>query len=119
MVCHKAHHVFVQKTLLLLAGVHQRFFTYTIYHPRYAYEKISRTLNDEGILSAAGSKWKPAAIAGILKNPIYMGVYAINKRGGAEGTRRMDRREWIYSEKQIPELVIIPKSAWEKAQEIR
>lgn len=31
----------------------------------------------------------------------------------------MDRREWIYSEKQIPELVIIPKSAWEKAQEIR
>lgn len=83
------------------------------------YEKIARTLNDEGILSAAGSKWKPTAIAGILKNPIYMGVYAINKRGGAEGTRRMDRREWIYSEKQIPELVIIPKSAWEKAQEIR
>ena len=36
------------------------------------YEKISRTLNDEGILSAAGSKWKPAAIAGILKNPIYI-----------------------------------------------
>lgn len=83
------------------------------------YEKIAKALNAEGILAISGDKWKSGTIAGILKNPIYMGVYAINKRGGIEGTRRMERGEWIYSEKQIPELIIIPRAMWEKAQEIR
>lgn len=83
------------------------------------YEKIAGTLNAEKIPAITGGEWKPGTIAGILKNPIYMGFYAINKRGGAEGVGRMDRREWIYSEKQIPELTIIPRPVWEKAQEIR
>ncbi|MDE7185192.1 MAG: hypothetical protein K2O40_12165, partial [Lachnospiraceae bacterium] len=44
---------------------------------------------------------------------------AINRRINHNGFIRLDRKEWIYSEKQIPELVIVSQHTWEKAQEIR
>lgn len=88
-------------------------------HQGMGYERIAKTLNAEGIPAIATDKWKPATIASILKNPIYMGYYAINRRIHHGNFTRLDRRDWIYSEKQIPELVIIPQPMWEKAQEIR
>lgn len=36
-----------------------------------------------------------------------------------KGFVSLDRRDWIYSEKQISELVIVSQQIWEKAQEIR
>ena len=83
------------------------------------YEKISKILNEEGVPAIATEKWKSATIAGILKNPIYMGFYAINRRKNQGSFTRLDRRDWIYSREQIPELVIIEQSVWERAQEIR
>ena len=35
------------------------------------------------------------------------------------GYARQDRKDWIYSEEQNPDLVIVSKEEWEKAQEIR
>lgn len=83
------------------------------------YGKIANTLNMEGIPAITIDKWKPATIASILKNPIYMGYYALNRRIHHDSFTRLDRKDWIYSREQIPELIIISKQDWEKAQEIR
>ena len=83
------------------------------------YEKIANTLNAEGIRTITSDTWKPGTVGGILKNPIYMGYYAIHRRAGNGSGARLDRRDWIYSENQISELVIIPQPMWEKAQQIR
>ena len=48
-----------------------------------------------------------------------MGYYAINRRKNHGSFTRLDRRDWIYSREQIPELVIVDQFMWEKAQEIR
>lgn len=88
-------------------------------HQGMGYGKIANTLNEEGVPPIAADKWKPATIACILKNPIYMGYYALNRRINHGSFTRLDRKNWIYSREQIPELVIISKQDWEKAQEIR
>ena len=88
-------------------------------HQGYGYDKIAKTLNAEGIPAITTDKWKATTIASILKNPIYMGYYAINRRVNHGSFTRLDRKNWIYSKEQIPELIIINQCDWEKAQEIR
>lgn len=100
------------------AAVVRKIYSLAI-HQGMGYEKIAKTLNEEGIPAITTDKWKPATIASILKNPIYMGYYAINRRKNHGSFTRLDRKDWIYSENQIPELVIIDQHMWEKAQEIR
>lgn len=88
----------------------------------YGYEKIANQLNEEGIPAPSLSKWKGGTIRSILTNPMYMGYYAINRRKSqynhAENSRQ-DRKDWVYSEQQNIDLVIVSKEEWEKAQEIR
>lgn len=81
--------------------------------------KIAGILNEEGIPAVSPEGWKAGTVAGILKNPVYMGYYAINRRVNDGGLKRLDRREWIYSREQVEELVIVQKETWERAQEIR
>lgn len=100
------------------AAIVKRIYSLAVYQGM-GYEKIAKTLNEDGILAITTDKWKPATIASILKNPIYMGYYAINRRKNHGSFTRLDRRNWIYSREQIPELVIIDPLMWEKAQEIR
>lgn len=88
-------------------------------HQGFGYDRIAKQLNAEGITPPITEKWKSGTIASILKNPIYMGYYAIDRRKTPYNMERKDRQNWIYSEKQIPELVIISESDWIKAQEIR
>jgi len=83
------------------------------------YSRIAKALNEEGISAITTDQWKSATIAGILKNPIYMGFYALNRRVNHGSFTRLDRENWIYSREQIRELVIIPQNDWERAQEIR
>lgn len=85
----------------------------------YGYEKIAKALNEEGIPGITLPIWKRSTVCSILRNPIYMGYTSYNRRVNHEGTVRMDRRTWIYSEKQIEEYMIISQETWEKAQEIR
>lgn len=100
------------------AAVVKKIYSLAV-HQGLGYERIANTLNKEGIHAITSDKWKSGTIANILKNPIYMGYYAINRRSNHGGFTRLDRREWIYSEEQITQLVIIQRAMWERAQEIR
>lgn len=100
------------------AEVVQKIYSYAI-HQGFGYDRIAKALNAEGIPPITTDKWKNSTIASILKNPIYMGYYSINRRKNHPNFVRLDRRDWIYSEKQIPEIVIISQKDWERAQEIR
>lgn len=100
------------------AAVVKKIYSLAI-HQGMGYGKIANALNEEGIPAISADKWKPATIAGILKNPIYMGYYALNRRVNHGSFTRLNRKNWIYSQQQIPELVIIRKQDWERAQEIR
>ena len=88
-------------------------------HQGYGYEKIAKQLNKEGIPAPSLPQWKGGTIRSILTNPIYMGHYAINRRKTMYNKQRLDRKDWILSENQIPEIVIVSKQEWEKAQQIR
>uniref|UniRef100_UPI004056B684 recombinase family protein n=1 Tax=Agathobacter sp. TaxID=2021311 RepID=UPI004056B684 len=100
------------------AGIVQKIYTFAI-HQGYGYQKIANELNKQGIPAPTLPIWKSGTIADILKNPMYMGYYAMNRRKTPYNHTRQDRKDWIYSENPIPELVIISEQDWKKAQEIR
>ena len=100
------------------AEIVRKIYSLAVYQGM-GYDKIAKTLNAEGIPAITTDKWKTSTIASILKNPIYMGYYAINRRINHGSFTRLDRRDWIYSKEQIPEIVIVSQQLWEKAQEIR
>lgn len=85
----------------------------------YGYEKIAKELDKEGIAAITTEKWKSGTVCSIIKNPVYMGYYAIHRRKSGNNFKRLDRSEWIISEHQNEEIVIISPLEWEKAQEIR
>ena len=88
-------------------------------HKGYGYEKIAKTLNEEGVPGITLPTWKRSTVWSILKNPIYMGYTSYNRRVNHGNCKRMDRKTWIYSEEQIPEYIIISQEDWDRAQEIR
>lgn len=100
------------------AGIVRKIYNLAVYQG-YGFEKIAKSLNEEGIPPMEATKWRACTIASILKNPIYMGYPCIGRRVNHGSFTRLDRRDWTYSEKQVQELVIIPPQLWEKAQEIR
>lgn len=100
------------------AAVVRKIYSLAVYQG-FGYEKIAKALNMEGIPAITADKWKSATIASILKNPVYMGYMAYNRRVNHGSFTRLDRKDWVYSEEQIPELVIVQKQEWETAQQIR
>ena len=102
------------------APIIRKIYDYAVNY-NYGALKIAKVLNEEKA-SAPNTTWKACTVAEILKNPVYMGHIAYNRRqhsgcGGNYG--RMPMETWILSEKQDPELVIVPKEIWYKAQEMR
>lgn len=98
----------------------QKIFDYAVNY-NYGSLKIAKVLNEEGV-SAPNDKWKYSTISQILQNPVYMGYISYNRRqrstcGGSY--ERTPMESWIMAEKQNPDLVIIPKEIWYKAQEMR
>lgn len=100
------------------AEIVKEIFDLAVHHGM-GYVRIARELNCQGIPAVTGGQWKEGTIRGILTNPIYMGYLAVGRRENRGTLTRLDRREWVYSEKQIQELVIVPARLWEHAQEIR
>ena len=88
-------------------------------HQGYGYEKIAKHLNAEGIPAPTLPLWKNGTVASILKNPMYMGYYSINRRKTIYTKKKLDRKEWILSDEQIPEIIIVSKQEWERAQQVR
>lgn len=93
---------------------------YSLYlHKGYGYEKIAKELNAEHIPAVTTERWRGGTVCSILKNPVYMGYFAIHRREKGTHCKRLDRKEWILSEVQNKDMVIIPQPDWERAQEIR
>ena len=100
------------------AAVVKKIYSLAI-HQGMGAEKIAKTLNREGIDAISADGWKCGTVSGILKNPVYMGYPAVGRRVNHGSCHRIDCSEWTYAKEQQPELVIIPKEDWERAQEIR
>lgn len=98
----------------------RKIFDYAVNY-NYGALKIAKVLNEEGI-PAPNTTWKAATISEILKNPVYMGYITYNRRQRSTcgGTfERLLMENWILSDEQNPDLVIISKEIWYKAQQMR
>lgn len=100
------------------AKVVRQIYSLAVYQGM-GYDKIAKHLNQQGTPAITTNEWKAGTIRSILTNPVYMGYLALNRRVHQGGFISLDRKDWIYSENQIPELIIISRQIWEKAQEIR
>lgn len=82
--------------------------------------KIAKILNEEGIKTKRGCKWTQNGICRILTNRLYIGVIANGKEeieNFLTGKRtKIAEDEWKIAER--PELAIIDKETFEKAQKI-
>lgn len=102
------------------APVIRKIFEYAVNY-NYGALKIAKVLNEEGI-AAPNTTWKACTVAEILKNPVYMGYIAYNRRQHSKcggNFERMPMEKWILSDQQNMELVIVPKEIWYKAQAMR
>lgn len=86
----------------------------------YGASKIAQILNSEGSLTKRTCKWSQNAVSRILSNPIYIGQVVNGKEEvqdfltGKRQKRAKDNWYVTYN----PELIIIPKEQFLKAQEI-
>ncbi|MCM1542128.1 MAG: recombinase family protein [Blautia sp.] len=102
------------------APIIREIFDYAVNY-NYGALKIAKVLNEKGI-PAPNTTWKACTVAEILKNPVYMGYIAYNRRQHSKcggNFERMPMEDWILSGEQNPELVIIPKETWYRAQAMR
>jgi len=85
--------------------------------------KITRILNDDKemrVMSPNGEVWKAETVRDILRNPIYTGYEAYNRREKKNGHFvRLNPSEWVLSEKCNEEIQIISPDLWEEVQELR
>lgn len=101
------------------ADIVRKIYSYAV-NQGMGFQKIAKKLNEEKIPAPILSEWKNGTVRSILTNPIYMGYIAYGRRkDGHANSTRLDRSLWIYSKEQRPEIVIVSKKIWERAQEIR
>ena len=101
------------------AEVVRQIFGYAV-NQGMGFQKIAKTLNENGVPAPILEQWKNGTVRSILTNPIYMGVVAYNRRkNGHANSTRLDRKEWTYAREQNPEIAIVSQELWERAQEIR
>lgn len=80
---------------------------------------IAKHLNKQGILGINGNEWKSCTISDRLKNPIYMGYLTYNRRTHKDTYQKNPQEDWIYSEEQQQDLVIVSAEVWYKSQRNR
>lgn len=97
------------------ASIVKDIFQYYVYDGLGAV-KIAKELNRRKISAVKRVDWLATTVTSILKNPIYKGYFAYNRR---QSQKRISPENWIYSENCIEDLIIIPTNIWEKAQKIR
>ena len=89
----------------------------------YGAQKIASILNaDEAmrVMSPNGEVWKSGTVRDILRNPIYTGYEAYNRREKRNGHYiRLNHSEWTLSEQCNEEIQIISPELWEEVQELR
>jgi len=86
----------------------------------YGGHRVAKYLNERGIKTKRGNYWTTDTIMSLLKNPIYKGYYVSGKRPSTRGeNKRVSSENWIYSNEQMPHLIIIDEQTWDTAEEIR
>lgn len=103
------------------AEIVRKIFDYAINYG-YGAQKIARMLNEspEYHGKARNGVWKAGTIGDMLKNPIYTGYEAYNRRTHeGKAFRRLDPKEWVLAEKCNEEIKIIDLEVWQKVQQIR
>jgi DNA invertase Pin-like site-specific DNA recombinase len=86
----------------------------------YGGHRVAKYLNEKEIKTKRGNYWTTDTVMSLLKNPIYKGYYVSGKRPSTRGeNKRVSSDNWIYSNEQIPELIIINEELWSLAEEIR
>lgn len=103
------------------AEIVRKIFGYAL-HYGYGAQKIARMLNEspEYHGTARNGVWKAGTIGDMLKNPVYTGYEAYNRRTHeGRAFRRLDPKEWVLAEKCNEEIRIIDLEVWQKVQQIR
>jgi DNA invertase Pin-like site-specific DNA recombinase/archaellum component FlaC len=101
------------------ADIVRQIYSYAV-DKGMGFQKIAKTMNENGIPAPILEQWKSGTVRSILTNPIYMGYVAYGRRkDGHANCIRLDRSEWTYAKEQNPDLVIVSQDIWERAQEIR
>lgn len=89
----------------------------------YGYTRITSLLNSDTrlrILSPDGIAWKPGTVRDILRNPIYTGYLAYNRREKVDGHFiTLDPARWILSETCNTDIRIIDPALWTRVQKLR
>lgn len=95
--------------------VNKIFHLYTI---GYTPNEIISEIKNLKLNSIYSFKWSSDAILSILRNPIYNGFQAYNKRGGKRKPNRNSEDKFIYADYN-EDLAIISQEVWDKAKKIR
>lgn len=99
----------------------RKIYNYALVYGYGAY-KIAKILNSEpGYCSMAPSgSWRAGTISDMLKNPVYTGHEAYNRRTHEAGIcHRQDRKDWVLAENCNEDIKIIDMEIWEKVQRQR
>lgn len=99
----------------------RRIFHYALAYG-YGAQRIAKKLNENaGDRSLArNGVWKAGTISDMIKNPIYTGYEAYNRRThDGKAFRRLSRKEWVLAEKCNEDIKIIDLEDWERVQRIR
>lgn len=86
-------------------------------------------LNNTGVLSPRGKKWRYSTVVACLENPLYSGVFLFNRSKWKTNSRKQRRKfgigrrsrtendasKWVRHE--MPELAIVDRTTWDRVQE--
>ena len=77
--------------------------------------RVAKLLNDEGLLTREGEKWKVPSIVRMLRNPVYKGDYVAGKVRRKRGKPTASKKEtWVHSRELVQELMIVSEAIWEQ-----
>jgi len=102
------------------AAVVQRIFE--TYLKGASCHAIACDLNETGLRTRSGRLWADAAIARLLRNPLYMGQLVYNRRGYAQSKRTgrvaaKDQADVVTCEGAAP--AVIDAETWRQVQRVR
>lgn len=84
----------------------------------YGSRAIANILKNDGVRSKRGKDMTPATIRRMIRNPLYKGIFVMNRQHFDFETKRTVRNpedQWIYQEGIVP--AIVDAELWERANQ--
>lgn len=88
----------------------------------YGGVRIAKYLNEHNIKTHKGSNWSFTGVNRLIRNPIYTGYLVYGRTSvpiGGGKRKAQDKSKWVFSNEMNPNIAIISKEQFEKAQEIK